>query len=60
MSPDRLAEHVGAMLDEYDGDVSVNKIKTDLSVGADKAKAALEIARKNRTRVVSIGERRQA
>lgn len=60
MSPDKLAEHVEAMLDAYGPDVSVNRVKTDLSVGTDKARAALEIARKNRARVVSFGERRQA
>jgi hypothetical protein len=59
MSPDKLAEHVAAMLDEY-GDVSLNRIKTDLSVGTEKAKEALEIARSNRARVIPIGERRQA
>lgn len=60
MPPDKLAEHVDAMLDEYGEGVSVNRIKADLSVGTDKAKAALEIARGNRARVVPIGERRQA
>lgn len=60
MSPDRLAEHVEAMLEANGGTVSVNKIKTDLRVGTDKAKAALEIARASRSRVVPIGERRQA
>ena len=59
MSADRLAEHVSAMLDEY-GEVSVNRVKADLSVGTEKAKAALEIARRERARVVPIGERRQA
>lgn len=43
MSPDKLAEHVAAMLEEY-GEVSLNRIKEDLHVGTDKAKAALEIA----------------
>jgi hypothetical protein len=60
MSPDKLADHVEAMLDANGGTVSVNKIKTDLSVGTDKANKALEIARRNRARVVPIGERRQA
>jgi hypothetical protein len=60
MSPDKLAEHVEAMLDANAGTVSVNKIKTDLSVGTDKAKTALEIAQRNRARVIPIGERRQA
>lgn len=59
MSPDTLAGHVEAMLGEY-GSVSLNRVKTDLSIGTEKAKAALEIARRNRARVVPIGERRQA
>ena len=60
MSADTLAEHVSAMLDAYGDAVSVNRIKADLSVGTEKAKAALEIARRDRARVVPIGERRQA
>jgi hypothetical protein len=38
----------------------VNRVKADLHVGTDKANVALEIARRNRARVVPIGERRQA
>lgn len=60
MSADRLAEHVSAMLDAYGDGVSVNRVKADLSVGNGKAKAALEIARRDRARVVPIGERKQA
>jgi len=45
MSPEQVAEHVSAMFEEY-GDVSLNRVKTDLSVGTDKAKAALEIAKR--------------
>lgn len=58
MTAERLADHVEAMLDAY-GEVSLNRVKTDLSVGTDKAKTALEIARSNRARVVPL-ERRQA
>lgn len=60
MIPERLAEHVSAMLDAYGDAVPVNRIKADLSVGTEKAKAALEIARQNRARVVQFGERKQA
>jgi hypothetical protein len=60
MSPAELAANVEAMLDANGGTVSVNKIKADLSVGTDKAKTALEIAQRNRARVIPIGERRQA
>lgn len=60
MTPERLAEHVSAMLGKYGDTVSLNRIKADLSVGTDKAKAALEIARKNRARVVQFAERKQA
>jgi hypothetical protein len=45
MSPERVAEHVSAMLEEY-GDVSLNRVKADLSVGTEKAQAALGIARR--------------
>ena len=45
MSPEQVAEHVAAMLEEY-GEVSVNKIKKDLHVATGKAQAALEIARR--------------
>jgi hypothetical protein len=48
MPAERVAEHVSAMLEEY-GDVSLNRVKTDLSVGTEKAQRALEIARRNRT-----------
>jgi hypothetical protein len=45
MSPERVAEHVSAMLEEY-GDVSLNRVKDDLHVGTEKAQAALGIARR--------------
>ena len=48
MPAERVAEHVSAMLEEY-GDVSLNRVKSDLSVGTEKAQAALEIARRKRT-----------
>lgn len=44
MSPEQVARHVGAMIEEY-GDVSLKRVKDDLHVGGDKAAAALEIAR---------------
>ena len=53
MAPDKLAEHVAVMLDEY-GEVSVNRVKEDLHVGTDKAKAALDIARRRRLSVVPM------
>jgi hypothetical protein len=43
MSPEQLAAHVRAMKDEY-GSVSINRVKTDLSLGTDKAKLAHQIA----------------
>lgn len=60
MSPEQVAEHVSAMLDEYGENVSLSKIRADLHVGADKATAALEIARRGRAQVVPIGARKQA
>jgi hypothetical protein len=60
MTPERLAEHAGAMLDAYGDSLSLNRVKTDLSVGTDKAKEALRIAREERGRVVALPERKQA
>lgn len=58
MPPDKLAAHVAAMIEEY-GDVSLNRVKDDLHVGTDKAKAALEIAaRQARGADVVLMERR--
>jgi hypothetical protein len=51
MTPDRLADHVGAMLDKY-GEVSLNRVKGDLHVGTAKAQKALDIARRRRLSVV--------
>lgn len=52
MSPDKVAEHVIAMIEEY-GDASVNRVKKDLCVGTEKATAALEIAKREmRSRTV--------
>jgi len=46
------------MLEEH-GEVSLNRVKADLSVGTEKAKAALEIAtRETRHRTVVPMERR--
>lgn len=59
MAPDKLAEHVAAMLEEY-GEVSVNRVKEDLHVGTDKAKAALDIARRRRLSVVPMERRAKA
>ena len=56
MPPEQVAEHVSAMLGEH-GDVSLNRVKSDLSVGTEKARVALEIARRNRT-VVPMEARR--
>jgi hypothetical protein len=44
------------MLDEY-GNVSLSRVKSDLSVGTEKAQKALEIARRHRT-VVPMEARR--
>ena len=56
MSPEKVADHVEVMLEEY-GDVSVKRIKDDLHVGVDKAQAALDIARRRRLSVVRTGTR---
>lgn len=51
MTPEQVAGHVEAMLEEY-GDVGVPRIKKDLHVGGDKAQQALDIARRRRLSVV--------
>lgn len=48
MSPDDLAEHVLAMMEEY-GTVTVARVKRDLHVGAEKASEALRLAKQKRT-----------
>lgn len=61
MTPDHLAAHASAMIGEYgETAVSINRVKTDLSVGTDKAKEALRIARADRARVVTLPDRKQA
>ena len=59
MPPEQVAEHVSAMLEEH-GDVSLNRVKTDLSVGTDKAKSALEIAKRERAAHVVVPMERRA
>ena len=60
MPPEQVAEHVSAMLEEH-GDVSLNRVKADLSVGTEKAQRALEIARREmRNRTVVPMEARRA
>jgi len=56
MPPEQVAEHVSAMLEEH-GQVSLNRVKDDLSVGTDKAKKALEIAQRERGVVVPMERR---
>ncbi len=51
MSPEQVADHVEAMLEEY-GELSVNRIKKDLHVSTEKAQQALDIARRRRLSVV--------
>jgi hypothetical protein len=57
MSPEQVADHVEAMLEEYT-DVSVNRVKKDLHVATEKAQQALDIARRRRLSVVVPMERR--
>jgi hypothetical protein len=57
MSPEQVADHVEAMLEEYT-DVSVNRVKKDLHLGTEKAQQALDIARRRRLSVVVPMERR--